>query len=126
MTSTPANSGARNGLGVAALVLGIIALVTCWTVIGGVVLGVLAVVFGAIGRGRANRGEATNGGAAVAGLVTGLLGIVLAVVLVVVGVTFFHHHKKAIHNLEACDKTATTQAQKDKCSQQFSNSVNGS
>ena len=46
---------ARNGLGTAALVLGILALVTCWTVIGGVVLGVLAVIFGFIGRGRVKR-----------------------------------------------------------------------
>ena len=32
----------RNGLGIAALVLGLLALVLCWTIIGGIVLGLLA------------------------------------------------------------------------------------
>ena len=46
---------ARNGLGIAALVCGLIALVTCFTLIGGFVLGTSAVVLGALGRGRAKR-----------------------------------------------------------------------
>ena len=78
-------------MGTAALVLGIIALVTCWTVIGGVVLGAVAIGLGIGGRGRANRGEATNGGAATAGIVTGALGLVLAIVLVVAGVAMLEH-----------------------------------
>src|SRR5665213_3215703 len=56
---TPA-TGVRNGLGTTALVLGVIAVVLSWTVVGGIILGVLAVVFGIVGRGRAKRGEATN------------------------------------------------------------------
>jgi Domain of unknown function (DUF4190) len=118
-------SNARNGMGTAALVLGILAVVTSWTVIGGIVLGLLAVIFGFIGRGRMKRGEATNGGASLAGLILGFIGLALAVVLIAVGATFVFHHKKAINNLESCLNQATTQSQRTSCNQQFSNSLNG-
>ena len=78
----------RNGLGVAALVLGVLALLLCWTVVGGVVLGIAAIVLGVLGRGRAKRGEADNGGLAVAGAVLGLLGLLASVALVVAGASF--------------------------------------
>ncbi|MEU0044283.1 DUF4190 domain-containing protein [Streptomyces werraensis] len=67
-----------NGMGVASLVLGIIAAAAfcLWPV--AIVLGVLAVIFGAIGRGKANRGEATNGGQALAGVICGAVGGALA------------------------------------------------
>jgi len=47
-------TGPRNGLGITALVLAIIGLVFCWTVAGGVILGVIAVVIGFVARGRVN------------------------------------------------------------------------
>ena len=46
----------RNGLGTAALVLGILAIPGAITIIGGVLLGILAIILGAIGRSRAKRG----------------------------------------------------------------------
>ncbi len=74
-----ASRPARNGVGIAALVLGILALVTAITLIGGVVLGVVAIVLGLVGRGRARRGEATNGGMATTGIVLGLVGILASI-----------------------------------------------
>jgi hypothetical protein len=73
----------RDGLGTASLVLGIIsAVVFClWPV--AIIVGVLAVIFGIIGRRRANRGEATNGGMALAGLICGSVGTLLGVALLV-------------------------------------------
>lgn len=67
-----------NGMGVASLVLGIIASAAfcLWPV--AIVLGILAVIFGAIGRSKANRGEATNGGQALAGVICGAVGSALA------------------------------------------------
>jgi hypothetical protein len=65
----------RNGLGTAALVCGVIAVVVSlipvvnwftWP------LGVLAIVFGAVGWSRANKGQATNKKIAIAGLVLGI------------------------------------------------------
>ncbi len=71
-----------NGMGTAGLVLGIIsAVVFClWPV--AIVVGVLAVIFGAIGRGKARRGEATNPGQALAGIICGVAGVVLGLGMV--------------------------------------------
>jgi uncharacterized membrane protein len=73
-----------NGLGTAGLVLGIIAAVgfCLWPV--ALACGILAVIFGAFGRGKARRGEATNPGQALAGIICGAVGIALAVAFVVV------------------------------------------
>ncbi|MGW0790994.1 DUF4190 domain-containing protein [Streptomyces sp. NPDC002911] len=69
-----------NGLGIAAMVLGIIAVAgfCMWGL--GVILGILALIFGIIGRGRAKRGEATNGGMALAGIILGSISIVISAV----------------------------------------------
>lgn len=75
----PRPSAPQNGLGIAALVTAIIALLT---VIGGVVLGVVAVILGFLGWGKAKRGEATNGGVAVAGIVLGFLSIIEAIAVI--------------------------------------------
>ncbi|MFH9982241.1 DUF4190 domain-containing protein [Streptomyces sp. NPDC017179] len=82
----------QNGMGTAAMVLGILSCVMfCVYGIFSVVLGVLAVVFGVKGRRKADRGEANNRGQAQAGLITGIIGIVLGVVtlaLVILGVFY--------------------------------------
>jgi Domain of unknown function (DUF4190) len=73
----------RNGFGIAALVLGLLALVLSWTIIGGIVFGILALIFGLLGRARAKRGESTNGGLSLAGVVLGIIGALIAIGLVV-------------------------------------------
>jgi amino acid transporter len=78
----PPPNGPRNGLGIAALVIAVIGLVFCWTVIGGIVLGVVAVILGIVGRGRAKRGEATNGGVAIGGTLLGVLAIIASLVFI--------------------------------------------
>ena len=77
----------RNGFGVAALVLGVLAVLLSWTVLGGIILGILAVIFGALGRGRVRRGEATNGRSSVAGIVLGVVGTLIAVALIALAVS---------------------------------------
>jgi len=74
----------NNGMGTAALVLGIVGLLLFWTVIGGIVLGILALIFGFLGRGRVKRREADNGGAATAGIVLGALALVAGIVFTLV------------------------------------------
>lgn len=108
----------RNGLGTAALVLGILALLATVTVIGGVLLGILAVVLGAIGRGRAKRGEATNGGSALAGLICGAIAVVLSLALVAVGVSFLNSDsgKKLKDCLDNAGNDASAQ---QKCQVEF-------
>ncbi|OBG74391.1 DUF4190 domain-containing protein [Mycobacterium sp. E2462] len=72
----------RNQFGVASLLLGAVGLVTCWLLIG-VPLGIAAVVTGDIARRRVQRGEATNPGIALTGMVLG--GIAIAAGLVAIG-----------------------------------------
>jgi hypothetical protein len=117
---TPA-TGARNGSGTAALVLGIVAVVLCWSVVGGIVLGILAVIFGIVGRGRANRGEATNRGSATAGIVTGVIGIILAGALIAFGVSILN--STAGKNLQQCLKNANgNKAAASQCEAQYASS----
>lgn len=82
----PAPAGPRNGFGVTALVCGLIGalfglVIYLFAVTG--ILGIVAVVFGILGVGRARRGEATNLGVSVAGTVLGLVACVASVLGVV-------------------------------------------
>ncbi len=71
-TPTPGGGAPQNGMGVAALVLGIVAFF-CLPLIGGI----LAVVFGKIGMSRADQGLATNRGIAKAGFILGIVHLAL-------------------------------------------------
>ncbi|MBT2491824.1 DUF4190 domain-containing protein [Streptomyces sp. ISL-96] len=79
---TPA-AQARNGLGTAALILGIIGalsgLIPFLFWLAGI-LGVIALIMGLAGRGRAKRGGATNKGVALAGAILGLISLIMSVV----------------------------------------------
>ena len=75
----------RNGLGVASLVTAILAIfpgsLTC---VFGLPLGIIATAMGVAGRRRVKRGEANNAGIAMAGVVLGLVAIVVSAVLMCV------------------------------------------
>ncbi|MER5890378.1 DUF4190 domain-containing protein [Streptomyces sp. NPDC001941] len=77
------NQTPNNGMGTAAMVLGIISVVGfCMYGVVGIVLGVLALIFGILARKRVQRGEANNGGMATAGIVLGSIGIVLGAAVI--------------------------------------------
>lgn len=101
--------GGKNGLGTAALILGIASIPFC----GLVIPGVLAVVFGLVGRARAKRGQANNGGVALAGLITGLVGLALSALLIVGLVKLIG--SPAFDRFNACYDSAQTSAQQDAC-----------
>jgi hypothetical protein len=105
---------ARNGLGVAALVLGIVSLPLTMML----VPAVLAVIFGVIGRQRAKRGEATNGGVALAGLVTGTVGLLLGVALWGVGIAALTSPDG--HRWRDCiDQAGSDRSASDACTRSF-------
>jgi amino acid transporter len=85
----PPPTGPKNGLGIAALVAAIAGLVFCWSVLGGVVLGVVAVILGIVGYGRAKRGQATNTGVAIAGIVLGALAVIVSLAFVPIWMSVF-------------------------------------
>ncbi|MEU3755226.1 hypothetical protein AB0H17_21015 [Streptomyces olivoreticuli] len=84
---------AGNGLGVAALVLGIIGTVLSPTVFLGVILGILAIVFGGIGRTKVSSGEADNGGQTLAGLILGGVALVASVLMLIFYINFSREHR---------------------------------
>ncbi|MFP1627719.1 DUF4190 domain-containing protein [Streptomyces sp. 5K101] len=76
--------GPSNGMGTAAMVLGILAVTIGWCYgVPALVLGLLALIFGIVGRKRAQRGEADNGGQALAGIIMGSIGLLIFVIFVV-------------------------------------------
>jgi hypothetical protein len=82
----PPPTSRRNGLGTGSLVLALVALVATVTIFGGAILGIAAAAMGLVARRRVKRGEANDGGVAMAGIV---LGIVAAVVgLFIIWVAF--------------------------------------
>jgi hypothetical protein len=78
----PPFAGPRNGLGIASLVLAIVALLCVWSVFGGIILGIVALVLGFVGWGRVKRGAANNGGVAIAGIVLGALAVIVGLAFI--------------------------------------------
>ncbi|MFJ4870673.1 DUF4352 domain-containing protein [Streptomyces sp. NPDC088757] len=80
----------RNGLGTAALILGIIGtlsgIVPLLFWLAGI-LGLIALILGLVGRGRVKRGEANNKGVALTGALLGLAALILSVVGAVITFT---------------------------------------
>lgn len=114
----------RNGFGVTALVLGILALVLCWTVLGGIILGVLALIFGIVGLVRANRGEATNKGMSISGIVTGAIGLVVGIIFAVAVGSFLSLFGQQISDFQDCVNQANgDQAQIMQCRQQYQQDI---
>ncbi|RKZ34842.1 hypothetical protein DRQ19_00245, partial [bacterium] len=70
-----------SGLAIASLVLGILAILTGWIVVGGV-LGILAIIFGAVSLSNIKKDPSKTGkGMAIAGLITGIIGVIITVVV---------------------------------------------
>jgi hypothetical protein len=113
----------RNGMGTAALVLGVVALVLVLLLIfsplGGF-LGLLAVIFGIVGVVRANRREADNRGQAVAGLVTGGLALLLGIWFTVSVGVWFSTHVNDFNRFGQCLDDAAGQAAREECVRQLS------
>ncbi len=79
----PGMRPAENGMGITAMVLGIVSAGGFCLWPAALLVGPLAIVFGAIGRAKAKRGEATNAGQALAGIICGVAGTLLAIGLIV-------------------------------------------
>jgi hypothetical protein len=107
----------RNGLGVAALVLGILSIIPgVVMIVVGVVLGILAIIFGVIGIARARRGEATNRGMAIAGLVCGAVGFALSAVFLLGVVAVGMSSRGSVH---ACVAPSTTHHPRPACVRRY-------
>lgn len=112
----------RNGLGIAALVIGILAIPAALLMGGGIPLGIVALVLGIVGWRRSKRGEATNGGVAIAGIVLGALGIVVSVALIAIGVAFFEWMGGGDY-VSCLNKAGNDRVKQQQCEEQFNKHV---
>ncbi|MGZ4512006.1 MAG: DUF4190 domain-containing protein [Mycobacterium sp.] len=71
----------RNEMGVASILVGLVALLTCWMLIG-VPFGIAAVITGDVARRRVQRGEANNPRIALAGMALGAVSIAAGLVAI--------------------------------------------
>jgi hypothetical protein len=106
---------------VAALTLGLIAAVLFWTILGGLLLGLLAVIFGILGYRRGKRGHATNGTLAIVGTVFGALAIIASGAILAFVVSVFSSGD--FEELKDCMQNAGTTAEEQKCQKDFVDSV---
>ncbi|MFJ3599555.1 MULTISPECIES: hypothetical protein [unclassified Streptomyces] len=106
-----------NGFAVAALVLGLLACLFFWTVVGGLLLGLLAVVFGVIAALRTRQGRAPRRVMAIVGAAFGALGLIGSVIVLVVAVSVFDSQE--FKDLENCVERANGQAAEDRCMEDF-------
>jgi hypothetical protein len=116
----------RNGLGVAALVIGVSSLVAAVSfllfplaLIGGIV----GAILGAIGIARANAGRANNQGQAAAGLACSVIALLLAAVLAVRVGTWVTHNTGQLGRLDKCLTKASGRASVADCFAKFAKEV---
>lgn len=108
----------RNGLGIAALVLGILSIPAAFFAgVPGILLGLLAIVLGIIGLRRVRSRQADNKGMAIAGIVTGVVGLVLGVIILIATVALFQTTADCAAELEQTgDQAAYQQCVEDSLS----------
>ncbi|MGW5733128.1 MULTISPECIES: DUF4190 domain-containing protein [Streptomyces] len=121
---SPEHSGMRpsNGMAITALVLGILAILLFWTVIGGALLGLLAVIFGIIGARKARGGRAPYGKMSIIGAVLGGLGLIASGVIIAIGASILNSDE--YKNFDDCVKHADSQSERDACAKDFDREVN--
>jgi MFS superfamily sulfate permease-like transporter len=111
-----------NGVGVAALVVGVVSLVLALLVVYfplAAVLGIVAIVLGIVGMSRASRGQATNRGQALAGLVTGIVGLFVALIVGAALSSLFFQHLNDFRKLVTCLDKAGSNHARQACAKTF-------
>jgi uncharacterized membrane protein HdeD (DUF308 family) len=116
----------RNGMGVAALVIGVVALVLALLVlffpIAGL-LGIIAIILGIVGMSRARRGEADNRGQALAGLLTGLAALLVAIFFTLSIGAFFTQHQNDFRRFGNCVIGAEGKQERRQCGERLTNQL---
>jgi hypothetical protein len=119
-------SRARNGLGVAALVIGVASLVAASSFLlfpVALVSAIVGIVFGILALSRGRSGVATNSGQATAGLVCSMVALIIAVVLTVRVGTWVAHNSGAFTRFDKCIAQAGDRREVSTCIANFANEV---
>ncbi|NBE53591.1 DUF4190 domain-containing protein [Streptomyces boluensis] len=109
--------GASRGLAISALVLGIVACALFWTVVGGFLLGLLAVVLGIVAALRGRSGPGSGRGMAVGGAVLGALAMIGAGLILVVGLALWN--SDSVEDFKQCLREARSDADRHSCELKF-------
>ncbi|WP_139818452.1 DUF4190 domain-containing protein [Mycobacterium celatum] len=118
----PPSAIPKNGLGIASLVLAIVGLLFVWSVFGGVVLGLVATVLGFLGWARVKRGEANNGGVAIAGIVLGIVGIVVGLAFAAIWIALWKD-VGGDNYFDCLDRAGSNRIRQQQCADQFRENV---
>ncbi|MGZ4377545.1 MAG: DUF4190 domain-containing protein [Gaiellaceae bacterium] len=124
--AAPSSAQPANGLGVAALVLGVASLVAAVSfVLFPLALpgGLLAAILGAIAVSRGRTRGATSHGQAIAGIVCGVVALVVAVVFAVRFGTFIANNTNVFTSFDNCIAKAGERSAVSSCIAQFANDV---
>jgi hypothetical protein len=106
------------GMAITALILGILALLLFWTIVGGVLFGIVALILGPIASGRAKRGVSSGRGMAITGAILGLVGLLASIALIIFGVTIFNKSGAGTYAQCVDDANGDT-AKLQKCADDF-------
>jgi len=91
-------------------------------VAGGIVLGVVAVILGFLGRGRVKRGEADNGGVAIAGIALGFVAIIAGLVFIPIYIGLFDSVGGTDY-IDCVTRAGSDQAAVQECAEEFTRRV---
>jgi hypothetical protein len=122
----PPSARSRNGLGVAALVLGVASLVAAFSFVLfplGLLGGLVAVILGIIALSRRRTSGATNPGQAWAGTICGILALVAGIVFSVRVGTFVEHNTSAFTSFDNCIAKAGNRNAVANCIARLANSI---
>lgn len=121
----PYRANPKNGLGIAALVVAVVAALTFWVPVLGLVLGVVGIVLAVVALRRVRKGVANNRGVGLAALIVSILAAVAGLVVTALAAWVLWFAADNSQDLQACLDSATTQTQIDACSQQFGDDLLG-
>jgi membrane-bound ClpP family serine protease len=122
----PPSARSRNGLGVAALVLGVASLVAAFSFVLfplGLLGGLVAVILGVIALSRRRTSGATNPRQAWAGTICGILALVAGIVFSVRVGTFVEHNTSAFTSFDNCIAKAGNRNAVANCIARLANSI---
>jgi hypothetical protein len=102
--------------------LAIIALLGVWSVVGGIILGLVAVVLGFVAWGRVKRGTANNGGVAIAGIVLGTLAVIVGLAFIGIWMALWKDVGGGDY-ISCMQKAGSDQVKPQQCADQFRENV---
>lgn len=112
----------RKGMAITAMIFGILAVLTFWTVFVGVVCGLVALVLGAIAMMKARRGSTGGFGMALTGVITGLIAIIGSCVVGAVIWVFFKD-TGGTDLIDCLQKAGNDQTKVQQCQDDFNKRV---